>query len=198
MKTIILILSILALCISGYALEQQKIYFLSIEYDNGSLALLDIRTTEGFSSLDSNRTMSYRAELVSFDKKILYTGYFEIPNVIHIPPPIDQAESPDYISIEKVNFSISLPFDKKAVEMNIYDNENKGLLSINLSSFADYCGDERCSTTENADICPKDCVGGGKVNEIIFYLVIVAVMVIILLTILRAKKPKPRKPRLSK
>jgi hypothetical protein len=95
MKNIILILSILAICISGYALEQQKIYFLSIEYDNGSLTLLDIRTTEGFPSAYTNRTTSYRAELISSDKKILHTGYFEIPNIIHIPPPLDQAETPE-------------------------------------------------------------------------------------------------------
>jgi hypothetical protein len=196
MKNIILILSILAICISGYALEQQKIYFLSIEYDNGSLTLLDIRTTEGFPSAYTNRTTSYRAELISSDKKILHTGYFEIPNIIHIPPPLDQAETPEYIYIEKVNFSISLPFHKNAVEMNIYDKENKQLLSINLSSFADYCGDERCSATENSNICPKDCAGGGNGNEI-FYLGIAVVVVIILSTLLRTKKPKPRKPRIS-
>jgi hypothetical protein len=198
MKKTLMILAILAISISGYALEKQKIYFLSMEYDNGSLKLLDIRPTIGFPSTDGSKTLSYRAELVSKENITLYRGYFEIPNIIHTPPPLGQEIGPEYIYLEKVNFSISLPYDKNAVELNIYDKENRKLLSINLTSYEDLCGDGICSPTENTDTCPKDCASEGNGNTPIFYLIAAALTILLITAMLRKKKTTTKKPRISR
>lgn len=188
MKYEIIFLAILIMSASSYALDQQKIYFISMEYNNGSLILLDVSLTEGFPSVNKNPDMSNRAELVSFDGKILYEGYFDIPNFVYVPPPIDSSDNTESIFIERVNFSISLPFDKNATKINIYGSENEIILSVDVSSFADYCGDKRCSTIENKDICPNDCVMVGIGNDIIFYLEITVVAIAILLAFIYIKK----------
>lgn len=190
MRYEIIILVILAVSASAYAAEQQKIYFISMEYYRGSLNLIDVRLAEGFPSVSEEnvQNMPNRAELISFDGKILYSGYFEIPNIIHVPPPIDESENTESVFFENVNFSISMPFVKNATRINIYGIENDIILSVDVSSFADYCGDSKCSISEDSRLCPSDCGFFGFGDDIMIYIGTAVFGLAIFLIFLHIKK----------
>ncbi|MBI1934828.1 hypothetical protein HYS31_00150 [Candidatus Woesearchaeota archaeon] len=138
------------------ALQSEKIYFLYLEYDKGTLELKDVYLITGYSTI-SDKILPYKLELLSIDKEILYKGYFDIPNKLIALPPLEPGEKSGAVELDNLNFSISLPYYKKGNVIKIIKDDRE-LLSIDVSKFSMYCGDSICQSDENSQNCPHDCI----------------------------------------
>lgn len=140
----------------AFALSPEKIYFLNMHYNKGMIGLLNISIIFGYSSLSNDNMTHYKAELLSANREILYSGFFDIPNKFYPAVP----QSPDEISrpaeLEELNFSISLPYSKDGTAIRITEGQQV-LLIIDVSPYADHCGDLTCQFGENMQNCPADC-----------------------------------------
>ncbi len=153
MKYIAGLIFILALIAPGvYASE--NIYFLNLHYDRGALGLLDVYVITGFPIASNDSSLPYKLELVSTSNEVLYQGYFDIPNKLYAVPPLNPGEKSGLIVLDRLNFSVSLPYYKNDNLIRIFKGET-ALLDVDVSEFSMYCGDSICEPDETN--CPQDC-----------------------------------------
>lgn len=81
----------------------------------------------------------YRAELISFDNKVLESVKFNF-------------------GLYSANIKFS--YYNNIKEINIYDQNNNKLLAKDIGFFADVCEDGICQPHESYEICPQDCPSG--------------------------------------
>ncbi len=171
------------------ALQSEKIYFLDLVYNKGTLELIDVYLITGYPIISNDSSLSYKLELLSIDKEILYRGYFDIPNKIFAPPPLKPGEKSGIVEIDNLNFSISLPYYKKGNIINII-KDGRVLLHIDVSKFSMYCGDSICQSDEKNQNCSQDCISanvpvpiqkekGGISNKLYTIIVIIVTLIII-------------------
>jgi hypothetical protein len=151
-----MILIIILLSSTVVASQSEKIYFLNLEYDKGTLELIELSLITGYPTISNDDLLPYKLELLSIDKEIIYQGYFDVPNKFFAPPPLDPNEVSDVFELENLNFSISLPYNQDGNTIILSKNETE-LLQIDVSEFSIYCGDSICHLTENKEECPQDC-----------------------------------------
>jgi len=53
-------------------------------------------------------------------------------------------------------YTLGIPYHSKGVELRMYDGETL-LASKSLTTFAEYCGNNRCDVSESYFSCSKDC-----------------------------------------
>jgi predicted nucleic acid-binding Zn ribbon protein len=137
--------------------NSERIYSLSLEYDKGSLKLLEANLITGFPNLATDKNISldqnnvYELDLFSKSQDLLYQGYFDIPNKVYPEP--SQAGP---IILDQVTFGLSLPYFKNGQTIKI-TKVSQELLTIDVSKFQMYCGDGKCQADENHQICSQDC-----------------------------------------
>ncbi len=139
-------------------LGSEKIYFMDLEYNNGKILLVDINVITGQNILSEEDNFPYKLELLSVDKDILYMGFFDIPNKLFVPPPVEQDNHPSMVELEQLFFSISMPYFKNGDTIKI-SRGNKKIIDISVSKLRMYCGDNKCQSDETSEECPEDCVG---------------------------------------
>jgi hypothetical protein len=210
---LLLILFLFLLPFFSLALGSQRIYFLELEYDKGSLKLLDIKVVTGFPNLTQNReTLSglypvYKAEVFSEEEELFYQGYFEVATIVFPAPPQPGEEPEGPAMLETVDSTIVfLPYYKLGRTIRI-TKDNQEVLSIDVSKFQMYCGDGICQGDENYQICSLDCpvptegpptppggekTGGEKkpFNYLLYGGIIIAIIIIVFLIIKFKKKPE--------
>jgi len=141
--------------------ESQRIYSLDLEYDKGSLKVLDVNLITGFpdqpvtdKSDFPDLSNVHKLELLSKDEEILYQTYFDIPNKIY---GIDDGLPPSIIELDQVAFTLLLPYYRNGQTIIITKDE-KEILIIDIAGFQMYCGDKKCQYDEDNQSCPQDCV----------------------------------------
>ena len=204
------ILFLLTLAISISAVSQsEKIYALNIEYDKGSLRLLDKNVVTGFPSITPDKeTLTginpiYKAEVFSKEGELFYQGYFEIFTIVFPPIPEEEEEPVGPIELEKVDSTIILlPYYKLGQTIKI-TKDNQELLAVDVSKFQTYCGDGICQGDENYQICALDCpvptdqppkppTGEEKkpFNYLLYGGIVIAIIILVFLIIKFKKKPE--------
>lgn len=120
----------LVLFLSPMAIAQAgKVFVLDVEYDKGSFKLNQIFVKSPVNLPGPVlRESPYKFDVVSFDGKVLYSSYFEVPTEIFVEPGI--------IILERVNVTLVLPYFLDAKEIRLLDAGNKTLLSIDTDVFA--------------------------------------------------------------
>jgi len=161
----LLIITLFLILSSFVIAEEQKIYNLTIQSENGVI------TNEGIFVAKSNYVEplynppnSYKLELTSFSGTVLYTRNFEFDFLIQAEEdqdPLEGFEAPSQISdISRVN--IVFPYFENGKTINIYNPEGTLELEIDVGYFADVCGNTACEPHESYQSCPSDCPSGGK------------------------------------
>lgn len=158
-KTLILLALI---CILGLAHAQEKSYVLDIHYKQGELGLNRVYVDNLYPqpSLEPN-TKTFKAVILSFDNKILYTHYFYIYKYVSGAPPIEKNKE-SIAELTDFNFSLIIPFYKTGKLIEIFNPKKEKLLEVNVAFFSDVCGDNICQPHESYESCPKDCKSGEK------------------------------------
>lgn len=120
----------LVLFFSPMAIAQAgKVFVLDVEYDKGSFKLNQIFVKSPVNLPGPVlRESPYKFDVVSFDGKVLYSSYFEVPTEIFLEPGI--------IILERVNVTLVSPYFLDAKEIRLLDASNKTLLSIDTDVFA--------------------------------------------------------------
>ncbi len=113
---------------------------------------------EGYPQKSETRTSeTWVATVKNFKGIVLYRHYFYINQAFS---DLDGEMS----SENKTKIALLLPYFSTATKIIIYSPEGKQKATIDISKFADYCGDKRCSISENFAICSKDCPSGSRDN----------------------------------
>ena len=155
---------------------QEQIYILKLNYNNGSLSLIDLDIGYGYVP-DSNPITQpetgYRCEVISLTDDVLYSFRFVIPNTVSSPPPLPDQEPTGEISLDNVNFTLLIPYYSDGKLINIYDPEDILLFSIDISKFAD----QELVVTEP-----------GYQNYLSYFIIVILVVLIIFVIYKKLKK----------
>lgn len=168
-----------------------KIYILDLNYDKGNFNLLDISVKQGYApDRQIQPETGYKSEIVSFTNEVLYSFKFEIPLVIHLPPPRSDEEPGAQIYLDKVDFTLLIPYFENGESINIYDPSDVLMLSVDVSKFAEvYCGNTFCNSDENYYNCPQACE---KKKDYLLYILAIVIVLIILGFIYKLFKKKEK------
>lgn len=137
-RKIILIFTVLAFALSMlwsnvYASEQ-KVYVLILHYDKGEVAKKSLVVTIGlFTDILDQPENGYLLQVKSFDNKILYAQKFSfdlIGQQISIP------NQKSFVA-EEEDQELIFPFFSNGKEIEIYDPQNKEILTIPVGHFAE-------------------------------------------------------------
>jgi len=153
MKHIAGLIFILAL-IAPSVYASEYIYFLNLHYDRGGIGLLDVYVITGYPISSNDSSLPYRLELLSTGKDVLYLGYFDVPNRLYAPPPLNPGERSGVVVLDRLNFSVSLPYFANGNTVRLFKGET-ALLDVDVSKFSMYCGDSICEPDETN--CLVDC-----------------------------------------
>jgi hypothetical protein len=147
-------------------------YQMEISYNGGYLKLesMDLKMAPLDSMSPEGR---YVLKLLNKDRSVLYSKSFAFPEGIYVTPPQEcfdnetgdfvQENCPDitsFIPDENPTASIIVPYKSGGEKIVVYDESGKAALEINLSGYANYCGDGRCGEMEYPFTCPEDCKSG--------------------------------------
>lgn len=181
-KLLVMLVMVFVLISSVSAHTAFKSYGLVIEFEknNHNLIEVDIGLVWNSSSLKMAETYyelvpgiepedvfySYELKHEETSSNNLKEGFFYVPKGVYstVPPECfyEDAESlgddcVSYFEPEHFLFYLNIPYVPRAKIINLFDEEKNKILSVDVSRFADYCGDGICSGRESYYTCPKDC-----------------------------------------
>lgn len=147
------------------AADQEKSYLLSVDYDKKNYSVDEISVINAAApDRNSQPETGFRCEIVSMNDEILYSFNFGQPN-IQCGDNFDSNQkivSGGCAEKESGTFSLAMPYFKTGKLIAIYDQNDKMVLNVNTSDYAQLCGDDVCQANENFGICPSDCRSGIK------------------------------------
>jgi len=113
--------------------EIEKVYLLSLNYDNGKISMNKLLTKTGYAPDRKLQPVEgFKADVVSFEANILYSFKFDVPLKINTDV-IEQGEvSGNVIILNETDFALLIPYYEQAKEINIYDKEDKKVFSTKV------------------------------------------------------------------
>ena len=139
-KMYIFLLLIFAFYVNGV---EDRYFSLDLNYNNGLVGFKDIGVLSGQMGEENPPTENaYTAKLISFKEIILEEIRFDVS--------------------ENGDFLVKIPYHKDSSEIVIYNDKNEKELTVDVSYFADVCGDGVCQKHESYEDCRQDCKSGGK------------------------------------
>lgn len=165
-----------------------KIFSLVLNYNNGSLAAVDISVTDGFAPDRKIQPESgWKAEIISFNDSTLESFKFQIPNMLSLSPPLEgQGLPPGLITLSNINFTLIMQYYSDAKHLNFYNESNAKILSLDVSKFATCNLNGICESGESYEICSADCRPFGTLIWLI--VTICAVMALAAISVKLQKK----------
>ncbi|MBI2105500.1 hypothetical protein HYT56_01530 [Candidatus Woesearchaeota archaeon] len=188
MKKIMLLILVIPLI---SAINSEMIYFLNLKYDGSNIELIKANVIDGFYNINNDEHLPYKLELYSFEKEILFKGYFEIDNNARYETLLDGNFDIKEAEILPFNIGVSLPYFKEGSFIEISKN-NERLLDIDVSEFAVICGDKKCQLDER-ETCLSDCREDIKQNKVLpvwYYLLIGTILIFIIYLIYKKRLRK--------
>lgn len=132
---------IIGLILMNFAYAEQ--YFaLSVNYIFGSLTFNNINLKELDKSIAYHDNSGFLIKVISFQNAELKKIYYNMS--------------------ENKNYVIYLPYDKDASRVEVYNPYNSKIMDIDVSSFANTCGNKICEAYESYESCKEDCHSGAK------------------------------------
>ena len=119
-----------------------KYFALDVNY------LFDSLTFNSVNLVDIDRTITYQdksgflIKAISFDGEDIKTLYSNMS--------------------ENKNYVIYIPYDKNSARIEVYNSKNSKVMDIDVSSFANTCGNNLCEEHESYESCTSDCTSGSK------------------------------------
>tara|TARA_Y100000310_G_C20700313_1_gene829099 strand:- start:4871 stop:5425 length:555 start_codon:yes stop_codon:yes gene_type:complete len=113
--------------------SSEKVFLLSLNYDNGKVSLNEILTKTGYAP---DRKLQpgdgFKGEVVSFEDRILYSFRFYVPLKVNTDV-IDKGElSGGVIILSETDFALLIPYYEEAKEINLYDEKNVKVFSAKV------------------------------------------------------------------
>lgn len=137
MKKIIIYLAFIFLLVS--VANAEKYFVLDVNYILGSVTFNSINLREIDRNVQHDKS-GFSIKAISFNNKEI--------GAIH------------YNMSESKNYLIYVPYDKDTARIEVYNLQNSKIMDIDVSSFADTCGNNICEEHESYESCTKDCSSG--------------------------------------
>jgi len=176
-STIICLLTYFFIFIVSVSIVKADYYLITASYYYGGLINKNLQVLEGEPSIKiSEPETNYEIKLISFDEEILFSYKFKLSPTIFI--------GGKKIELNEFDFTLTLPYFANGKRIDIYDTNNRLLLSIDVSKFAKCDEDGICEDFENEEICPQDCQIFKPFKEKKKELINLKIMIIILFIVL--------------
>lgn len=120
----------------------EKYFVLDVNYIAGSLTFNSINLKEVDREMKYTDDSGFLIKLKSFDNADMQDFYYGM-------------------SVNK-NYQIYVPYSKNAARIEVYNPSSSKVMDIEVSSFADTCGNKICEDYESYESCTKDCSSGSK------------------------------------
>lgn len=141
---------------------QEKSYLLAVDYKNGNYTVSEVSLLDAKAPDRGNQPETgFRCEIVSVNDEILDSFKFNNPN-LQCSDSFGTVAEGGCIEKEAGQFSMQMPYYETGSQINLYDSNDKMVLSVDISDYAKLCGDNVCEENENAGTCPSDCRSGVK------------------------------------
>ncbi|MBI2541451.1 hypothetical protein HYV80_01965 [Candidatus Woesearchaeota archaeon] len=132
---------ILALLLASAA-DAEKYFVLNVNNILDSASFNSINLKEIDRAVKSTDTSGFLIKTVSFENSDIGRMHYNMP--------------------ENKNYLIYIPYDENAARIEMYNLKNSKVMDIDVSSFADTCGNSKCEGHESHESCTKDCSSGSK------------------------------------
>lgn len=124
------------------AASAAKYFVIEVKFFSGSLVFDEIGLREAEYTENQSGTSGFLVKSVSFEDRLINSLYFNIS--------------------ENRGYSIHVPYMKDAARIEIYNQLNSKVMELDVSSFADTCGNGICENHESFESCTKDCMSGSN------------------------------------
>lgn len=142
-----------------------KIYSLTLRRENG-LLLLESAGLLGSRAggRDNVSDGPFKADVLSMDDEKIYSAGFMVPDIACAgeSDPESGVAAAGCKRDDPEEFTLSIPYFSNGKNIEIYDPEGNLSLTVDVSMFADLCGDGVCGEGENSGACPADCKTGAR------------------------------------
>lgn len=137
----IILYFILAILLVNIAYAE-KYFVLDVNYIIGSVTFNSISLKEVDKVVKFTDTSGFLVKTVSFENSDIEKIYFNMS--------------------ENKKYLLYLPYDENAARIEVYNLKNSKVMDIDVSSFADTCGNSICEGHESYESCTRDCSSGSK------------------------------------
>ena len=120
----------------------EQYFVLDVNHVVGSVAFNSINLREIDRTIKYTDKSGFLIKTVSFENSDIKTIYYNMS--------------------ENRNYIIYIPYDENAAKVEMYNLKNSKIMDIDVSSFADTCGNNICEEHESHESCTKDCSSGSK------------------------------------
>ena len=158
-KLIIIGIALLILLSNMILATENRTYELKLNYDRGIITFKDVIVKPSLAEEKAQPETGYKLELVSFTNEVLDSFKFEIPLTLFIDgiDPKTERLTGGTTQMNKTDFSLRIPYFKNGKTINLYNQNNTKILSIDVGYFAQLCPDNICEPHESYENCPQDC-----------------------------------------
>src|SRR3989344_5568577 len=119
-----------------------KYFVVEVKYFSGSLVFDQIGLREVEYEQNKADESGFLIKIISFEDKLIDSLHYNI------------SENKKYI--------LYVPYSIAAARIEIYNPLNSKVMDIDVSSFADTCGNGICEKHESYESCTKDCPSGNQ------------------------------------
>ena len=141
MKSKSILYIVLAILLVGLA-NAAKYFVLDVNYIAGSLTFNSVNLREADREIKHTDKSGFLVKIVSFRGLEIKKIYYNIS--------------------ENRNYLIHIPYDENAASIEVYNARNSKIMDIDVSSFANTCGNNKCEEHESYESCTRDCSSGSK------------------------------------
>ncbi|MBI2657946.1 hypothetical protein HYX08_04605 [Candidatus Woesearchaeota archaeon] len=120
----------------------EKYFVLDVNQIIGSVTFNSISLREIDRAVKYTDNAGFMAKTISFQNSEISSIYYNMP--------------------ENKNYLIYIPYNENAARIELYNLKNSKIMDIDVSSFANTCGNNFCEEHESHESCTKDCSSGGK------------------------------------
>ena len=120
----------------------EKYFVLDINYVGGSVTFNSISLKDVDRAIKYTYNTGFLIKVISLDNRKIQQLYYGM-------------------SSDK-SYVIHIPYNKDAARIEVYNPSNSKIIDIEVSSFADTCGNNFCEDHESYESCTKDCSSGSK------------------------------------
>ena len=120
----------------------EKYFVLDVNYIIGSVTFNSINLREIDRTIKHTDKSGFLIKTVSFDNSDIEKIFYNMP--------------------ENKNYVIYIPYNQNAARIEVYNPKNSKVMDIDVTSFADTCGNKRCEEYESYESCTRDCSSGSK------------------------------------
>ena len=140
MKKIILYFILVFLLVNSANAE--KYFVLDTNQIIGSVTFNSISMRETDQPIKYTDTSGFLVKTVSFENSDILKVYYNLP--------------------ENKKYLLYIPYDENAARIEVYNPKNSKVMDIDVSSFANTCGNNKCENHESYESCTKDCSSGNQ------------------------------------